>query len=125
MTGTPYTVFGYDGRQVRDNIHASDLVEAFWCYFQKPVPGEVFNIGGGRHSNCSMLEAIALAQELTGRKMNVSYDAENRVGDHKWWISDVRRFQSMYPAWQYRYDVPAIIADIHAGLTTRLGVAAE
>ncbi len=125
VTGTPYTVFGYNGKQVRDNIHARDLVEAFWCYFQRPQAGEVFNIGGGRHSNCSMLEAIAIAEELTGRPMNTSYDTQNRTGDHIWWISDVRKFQTMYPEWSYRYDVRAIMEDIHAGLTTRLQVAAE
>lgn len=125
VTGTPYTVFGYDGLQVRDNIHARDLVEAFWCFCQRPVPGGVFNIGGGRHSNCSMREAIDIAQTLTGREMSVSYDPQNRTGDHKWWISDVRRFQSMYPEWQYRYDIPAIMEDIHARLAGRVSMAAE
>lgn len=125
VTDTPYTVFGYGGRQVRDNIHANDLVEAFWCFFSKPAVGEVFNMGGGRHSNCSMLEAIQIAQKLTGREMRISYSEENRVGDHMWWISDTRRFQSMYPSWQYRFDVPAIMQDIHAGLSNRLSVAAE
>ena len=119
VTDTPYTIFGYGGKQVRDNIHARDLVDAFWCFFQKPTAGAVYNIGGGRRSNCSMLEAIDFAQELTGREMQVSYNPQNRTGDHKWWISDTRRFRTAYPAWKQRYDVPAIMADIHAQLAAR------
>jgi CDP-paratose 2-epimerase len=120
VTGKPYTVFGYKGKQVRDNIHARDLVGAFWCYFQRPLPGEVFNIGGSRHSNCSMLEAIAMAEELTGRPMNTSYAEDNRIGDHIWWISDVSKFQTLYPEWQYRYDIRSLMADIHDGVSSRL-----
>ncbi len=125
VTDAPYTVFGYGGKQVRDNIHARDLVEAFWCFFQRPGVGEVFNMGGGRHSNCSMQEAIGIAEQLTGRPMITKYDNQNRTGDHIWWISDVRKFQSMYPEWSYRYDIRAIMQDIHAGLATRLQIAAE
>ncbi len=121
MTGQPYKVFGYKGKQVRDNIHARDLVEAFWAYFQRPVAGEVFNIGGGRHSNCSMLEAIAMAEELTGRPMNYSYSDHNRTGDHIWWISDVAKFQSLYPEWRYQYDIRSLMADIHSGVSSRVG----
>lgn len=120
VTDTPYTVFGYKGKQVRDNIHARDLVEAFWCFFRRPAIGQVFNIGGGRHSNCSMQEAIARAEALTGRRMRVTYSDENRVGDHMWWISDVRKFQAAYPEWSYRYDIDAIMEDIYAGLSDRL-----
>jgi CDP-paratose 2-epimerase len=125
VTGEPYTIFGYKGKQVRDNIHSRDLVEAFWAVFQRPGSGEVFNIGGGRHSNCSMMEAIAMAEELTGRAMNYSYAEDNRTGDHIWWISDVSRFRTMYPEWQYRYDIRALMADIHAGMRERLKVAAS
>ena len=129
-TGTPYTIFGYGGKQVRDNIHSRDLVEAFWCFFKRPAVGEVFNIGGGRHSNCSMLEAVKLAENLTGRPMETTYKAENRIGDHIWWISDTRKFQAMYPEWAYRYNVQAIMEDIYAGQSERrrsgqLRVAAE
>ena len=120
VTGTPYTIFGYGGKQVRDNIHSRDLAEAFWCFFQRPAAGEVFNIGGGRHSNCSMLEAIGIAEGLTGRAMNTGYDPQSRTGDHMWWVSDTRKFQSMYPEWSYRYDIHGIMADIHAGLADRL-----
>src|SRR5882757_5057509 len=74
VTDTPYTVFGYKGKQVRDNIHSRDLVEAFWCFFQRPTAGDVFNIGGSRHSNCSMMEAIAIAESRTALPMRYSYD---------------------------------------------------
>jgi CDP-paratose 2-epimerase len=119
VTGRPYTVFGYKGKQVRDNIHVRDVVEAFWHFFKRPTPGAVFNLGGGRHSNCSMLEAIAMAEALTGRPMNTSYAEDNRVGDHIWWISDVSKFQSAYPEWRYRYDIQSLMADIHAGVSSR------
>lgn len=114
VSGKPYRVFGYQGKQVRDNIHSHDLVEAFWQFFQKPRSAEVYNIGGGRHSNCSMLEAIDLCQEISGRKLEWSYLEDNRIGDHIWWISDVRRFQSHYPGWNYRYDLRSILKEIHA-----------
>ena len=96
-TGTPYTVFGYKGKQVRDNIHSFDLVNMFWHFYQNPRPGEVYNAGGSRHSHCSMLEAIALCEEITGRKMDVAYSETNRIGDHIWYISDTRKFQSPLP----------------------------
>ncbi len=120
VTDTPYTVFGHKGKQVRDNIHCSDLVEAFWCFFQRPTSGAVFNIGGGRHANCSMREAIAMAEDLTGRPMRHDYKDEARVGDHVWWISDVSRFRSAYPEWSYGYDIHRMMADIHAGQVDRL-----
>lgn len=110
----PYRVFGYKGKQVRDNIHSQDLVEAFWQFFKKPRVAEVYNIGGSRHSNCSMLEAIAISEELSGRKLDWSYVENNRIGDHIWWISDVTKFQSHYPGWSYRYDLRGILNEIHA-----------
>jgi CDP-paratose 2-epimerase len=97
LTGAPYTIFGYKGKQVRDNIHSLDLVNMFWHYHQDPRPGEVYNAGGGRFSCCSMREAIGLCEELTGKKMNVAYGDANRLGDHIWYISDTRKFQSHYP----------------------------
>jgi len=110
--GRPYVVFGYGGKQVRDNIHSFDLVNAFWHYFEAPRVGEVYNIGGGRHCNCSMLEAIERCQDLTGRDLQWSYDEANRAGDHIWWISDIRRFQAHYPRWSMRYDLEAILREI-------------
>ncbi|MBB4304792.1 CDP-paratose 2-epimerase [Rhodobium orientis] len=112
-TGAPYTVFGYGGKQVRDNIHSNDLVNAFWHFFQKPRSGEVYNMGGGRHSNCSMLEAIRLCEDITGLKLNHSYSEANRMGDHIWWISDTRRFEAHYPDWKRDYDVAAILEEIY------------
>ena len=114
--GRPYRVFGHRAKQVRDNLHARDLVEAFWHFVEKPRPGEVYNIGGGVWSNCSMLEAIALAEERVGRKLDWSYVEEARIGDHIWWISDVTRFQSHYPGWRVERDVPTIIREIADGL---------
>jgi len=113
VTGKPYRVFGYQGKQVRDNIHSHDLVEAFWHFFRAPRAGEVYNIGGGRHSNCSMREAIAMCEEISGRKLEWSYLEDNRIGDHIWWISDVRKFQGHYPDWKFRYGIRDILAEIY------------
>ena len=113
-TGTPYTVFGYAGKQVRDNIHSQDLVDAFWHFFQNPRSGEVYNIGGGRDCNCSMLEAIDICEAITGRRLAWTYSEENRAGDHIWWISDTRRFRDHYPQWSIRHDVGQILEEIHA-----------
>ncbi len=112
VTGRPYTVYGYKGKQVRDNIHSYDLVTAFWELFQKPRAGVVYNIGGSRHANVSMLEAIALCEELAGRKLDVTISEQARAGDHIWYVSDVRRFQADYPAWRYTYDVRATVKEI-------------
>lgn len=114
VEGRSYRVFGYKGKQVRDNIHSHDLVDAFWHFFKAPRMAEVYNLGGSRHSNCSMLEAIALCEEIAGRKLDYSYVEDNRIGDHIWWISDVRKFQSHYPDWSYRYDLRGILEEIHA-----------
>lgn len=113
ITGTPYRVYGYKGKQVRDNIHSHDLVRAFDAFYAAPRIGEVYNIGGGRFSNCSMLEAISLCEEISGRHLEWKYVDENRVGDHMWWVTDLRKFQAHYPSWQLRYDVPALLLDMH------------
>ncbi|HEY3041174.1 MAG TPA: NAD-dependent epimerase/dehydratase family protein [Pyrinomonadaceae bacterium] len=120
LTEKPYTVYGYKGKQVRDNIHSYDLVTAFWQYFQKPIPGAVYNIGGSRHSNCSMLEAIAYTQELNTKRMSYRMSDEARSGDHIWWISDVRKFQRDYPEWDYKYDLKLIIKEIVEATKERL-----
>jgi len=119
LTDTLYTVFGYKGKQVRDNIHSFDLVNAFWHFFQNPRCGEVYNIGGSRHSNCSMLEAIAICEQLTGKQMRYEYKDSARKGDHIWWISDVRKFQSHYPNWDFEYGIKEIIQEIYEGLIAR------
>ena len=117
--GTPYTVFGYKGKQVRDNIHSADLIRAFDEFARAPRSGEVYNIGGGRFSNCSMLEAITICEEITGREMQWTYAEQNRVGDHIWWISDTGRFRSHYPEWTQEYDVRAILEEIYAANADR------
>lgn len=121
VTGQQYTVLGYKGKQVRDNIHAADLVSALWHFFRSPRVGEVYNIGGSRHSQCSMLEAIAICERLAGRPMNWRYSEENRPGDHIWWISDVRKFQSHYSEWCYSYNLDGLIGEIYAALENRIG----
>jgi CDP-paratose 2-epimerase len=113
-TGAPYTIFGYKGKQVRDNIHAHDLVNMFWHFHQKPRPGEVYNAGGGRQSNISMLEAIAKVEKLTGKKANVVYSDTPRTGDHIWYISDLGKFKSHYPEWDITYDIDATLKDLCA-----------
>jgi CDP-paratose 2-epimerase len=113
VTGTPYTINGYDGKQVRDNLHSADLVAAFAAFHERPRPGAVYNIGGGRVSNCSMLEAIALCEEISGRELQWELSPQARTGDHRWWISDLRPFQADYPAWAPEHDVPAILREIH------------
>jgi CDP-paratose 2-epimerase len=120
LTGDRYTVFGYKGKQVRDNIHSYDLVNMFWHYHQAPRPGEVYNAGGGRHSNCSMREAMALCEQIAGKKMNVTYSDQNRIGDHIWYISDTRKFQNHYLGWSYAYDLPAILGQIFASMAARV-----
>jgi CDP-paratose 2-epimerase len=124
VTGTPYTVFGYHGKQVRDNIHSHDLVAAFDEVFRAPRVGEVYNIGGGRSSNCSVLEAIRLCEELAGRPMQWTYSKTNRKGDHIWYVSNLSKFMSHYPKWCLSYDVPRICRGIcEANAATWQGVA--
>jgi CDP-paratose 2-epimerase len=113
MTGDAYTVFGYGGKQVRDNIHSADLVNAFHAFHRNPRAAAVYNIGGGRKSNCSMLEAIAECERITDRPMDWTLSDENRVGDHRWWISDLAPFRADYPDWSLEYDVPGILREIH------------
>ncbi len=119
VSGAPYTVFGYSGKQVRDNIHSADLIRAFDHFFQTPRCGEVYNIGGSRHSNCSILEAILICEELTGRPLEWTYTETNRTGDHIWWVSDVAKFQSHYPNWHFTYDVPRICREICEAVADR------
>lgn len=124
ISGKPYTIYGYKGKQVRDNIHSYDLVNAFWHFFQNPIPGSVYNMGGSRHSNCSMLEAIESTEKLCGRELNYVLSEEARSGDHIWWISDVRKFQRDYPDWQYRYNLQRILEEIVEATSERLSTSA-
>lgn len=111
--GKPYTIFGYQGKQVRDNIHSADLIGAFYEFYKAPRVAEVYNIGGGRESNCSMLEAIELCQQITGRELQWTYSEQNRMGDHIWWISDLAKFKNHYANWQLKYDVPKILLEMY------------
>lgn len=120
VTEQPYTIFGYKGKQVRDNIHSYDLVNMFWHFAQKPRQGEVYNAGGSRHSNCSMQEAIAICERISGNKMQIKYDEINRIGDHIWYVSDVRKFQSHFPEWKYRYSLEEMMQQIHDALVKRV-----
>ncbi|MDX9864969.1 MAG: NAD-dependent epimerase/dehydratase family protein [Anaerolineaceae bacterium] len=111
-THTPYTIYGYQGKQVRDNIHSADLINAMYAFYKMPRVAEVYNMGGGRFSNCSMLEAIQLCEEITSNPMEWTYSETNRVGDHIWYISDLSKFQAHYPDWKLTYDVPHILREI-------------
>jgi len=110
-TQTPYQVFGYQGKQVRDNIHSYDLIQAFDAFFMAPRSAEIYNIGGGRFSNCSMIEAITVCERITGLSMETTYKESNRLGDHIWWIGDLSKFQSHYPSWKLTYDVEGILRE--------------
>jgi len=113
VTGQPYSIFGYKGKQVRDNIHSSDLIAAFDEFYRNPGSAEIYNIGGGRESNCSMLEAIEICQEISGRELQCSYKEDNRIGDHIWYISDLSKFKNKYPNWSIKYNVTQILKEIY------------
>ncbi|MBV8592287.1 MAG: NAD-dependent epimerase/dehydratase family protein [Acetobacteraceae bacterium] len=108
-----YTIIGYKGKQVRDNIHAFDLANAFWHFFENPQIGAVYNIGGGRYASCSVIEAIRCTEDLTGHPMKFSYSAQSRAGDHVWWISDNRRFARDYPNWRLTRNISDTILEIY------------
>ena len=108
----PYTIFGYNGKQVRDNIHSYDLVSAFHEFYLNPRIGEVYNIGGSRHSNISMLESIDKISNILGTKLDYTISKDNRIGDHIWYISDVTKFKEHYPNWSYKYNINLIINEM-------------
>ncbi len=114
VTGSPYTIFGYEGKQVRDNIHACDVVSAFHAFHRNPKPAAVYNLGGGRTSNVSMLEAIALCEEITGRELERTLSGEARIGDHKWYVSDLSAFQADHPDWELTFGIRDVLEDIYA-----------
>lgn len=116
---TPYTIFGYKGKQVRDNIHSDDLVAMFDAFHQAPRVAEVYNAGGGRFANCSMLEAIALCEKITGNAMSVSLSDQNRIGDHIWYVSDLSKFKAHYPGWAPRYGIEETLVQIFNEFKTR------
>ncbi len=116
-----YTVFGYKGKQVRDNIHSWDLVNMFWHFHQNPKKGEVYNAGGGRTNSCSMIEAIKMCEEVSGNKMNFKYSETNRIGDHMWWISDLGKFKTDFPDWTWKYSLTDILSQMHENMIVRYG----
>jgi CDP-paratose 2-epimerase len=120
ITSDHYTVFGYKGKQVRDNIHSYDLINMFWHFYLNPRMGEVYNAGGSRHSNCSVIEAINICEEITGKKMNYSYSDTNRIGDHIWYISDISKFRLHYPQWNYKFNLTDICTQIYNELKNRI-----
>jgi CDP-paratose 2-epimerase len=113
VTGQPYTIFGYGGKQVRDNIHAADVVTAFAAFHADPRPAAVYNLGGGRQSNVSMLEAIAMCEQIAGRRLSYTLSDQARIGDHRWWISDLDAFRHDHPDWQLTYGIEDVLRDIH------------
>jgi len=113
VTGERYTVQGYGGKQVRDNLHSADLVRAFTAFHAEPRVGAVYNMGGGRFANCSLLEAIALCEQIAGRPLEWQLADEPRIGDHRWWISDLREFRRDYPGWQPTYAIEDTLREIH------------
>jgi CDP-paratose 2-epimerase len=107
-----YTIFGYKGKQVRDNIHSYDVVNAFYHFYQNPRAGEVYNLGGSRYSNISVLEAIDKIEKIVGKKAKIKYEEKNRIGDHIWYISDISKFKKHYPKWEYIYDQDKILEQL-------------
>ncbi|HTZ64674.1 MAG TPA: NAD-dependent epimerase/dehydratase family protein [Solirubrobacteraceae bacterium] len=113
VTGQPYTIFGYGGKQVRDNIHARDVVQAFAAFHANPRAAAVYNLGGGRECNVSVLEAIELCQRIAERHLNYSFGDEPRLGDHRWWISDLRAFEADYAGWGLTFGIEEMLRDIY------------
>ena len=113
ITKKEYTIIGYKGKQVRDNIHSFDLLNAVHHIFLEPKIGAVYNIGGGVYSNCSILEAASIASEITGNPMKLLYNPIERSGDHVWWVTDLTKFKSTYPEWSIKYDVNSIMSEIY------------
>ncbi len=112
VTGTPYTILGYKGKQVRDNIHSYDLVTAFYEFYKHKKKGEVYNIGGSRFSNISIHEAIKKIEKISGKKGKISYKKNNRIGDHIWYITDTVKFKTDFPKWKQVYDIDKMIEEI-------------
>ena len=107
-----YSIIGYKGKQVRDNLHSYDLVNCFWHFFKKPRVGEIYNMGGGRHSNCSIIEALDIVENLTGLNINKQKIRTPRIGDHIWYISSLKKFKKHYPNWKQKYNTKKIIEEL-------------
>ena len=107
-----YKIFGYKGKQVRDNIHSSDLINCFWHYYQNPTQGEIYNIGGGRENSCSIIEVLNFFEKEYNFKIPVEFFDDNRTGDHIWWITDYSKFSKDFPKWKIRYKLDKILKNI-------------
>lgn len=116
VTGKPYTIYGYKGKQVRDNIHSVDVINAFYRFYQKPRAGEVYNIGGGRYSNVSIIEAISMVEARTGKYAKTIYKEQNRIGDHIWYITDLTKLMAHFPGWKITYDTEKILDELIANV---------
>jgi CDP-paratose 2-epimerase len=117
-----YTIFGYKGKQVRDQIHSADVISAFWAFAQDPRPGEAYNLGGGKANAASLLECVELiAAASGGKRPQLTYDDTNRVGDHICYYTDMAKFRGHYPGWQQRYELDAIVDEMVAAVAAQLG----
>jgi CDP-paratose 2-epimerase len=112
LTKKSYSLIGYKGKQVRDNLHSFDLVNCFWEFYKKPKYGEVYNMGGGRYSNCSIIEALDIVEKLKGVKIKKEIITKNRVGDHIWYVSNTKKFKKDYPNWKQKYNTKKIIEEL-------------
>ena len=112
LTKKSYTLIGYKGKQVRDNLHSFDLVNCFWEFYKKPKYGEVYNMGGGRYSNCSVLEALDIVEKLKNINIKKKIIKKNRVGDHIWYVSNTKKFKKDYPNWKQKYNTKKIIEEL-------------
>ena len=107
-----YSLIGYKGKQVRDNIHSHDLVSCFWEYYKKPRKGEVYNTGGGRFSNCSIMEALDLVEKFKKIKIKRKILGKNRIGDHIWYVTSMKKFKKHYPNWKQKYSTKKILKEL-------------
>ena len=107
-----YSLIGYKGKQVRDNLHSKDLINCFWEFYKKPKKGEIYNIGGGRYSNCSILEALNIVEEISKTKIKKEFIKKPRVGDHIWYVSNISKFKKDYPNWKQIYNTKKIIEEL-------------
>lgn len=117
LSGLEYSVFGYKGKQVRDNIHSEDVVRFIAAFIEAPRPAEVYNIGGGKNNSCSILEAFAIVESVTGKSQKHTYIQDNRLGDHICYYSDLRKMQLHFPDWKPRHSLLSTITQIACALT--------
>ena len=112
ITDKKYNLIGYKGKQVRDNLHSKDLINCFWEFYKKPGKGRVYNIGGGRFSNCSIIEALNLVEQKANIKIKKIFQRKNRIGDHIWYITDNSKFKKDYPKWKQKYNTNKILDEL-------------